>query len=112
MDAVKKDLLLGFLILAFEILLFYFFWKENIVLTVLLLAISAVILLGFSSREEKVLYFVCFILGPIFDLTLVPRGVWAYGNPFMFGVPLWLPFAYGIGTVMIVKIGKSIAKLI
>ena len=80
-------------------------------LSIFLLLISAIILMKFSEKEEIVLYFVCFFIGPIFDLVLVPRGLWSYGNPTIYGVPIWLPFSYGLGTVMIVKIGKSIAKI-
>ena len=112
MDKNKIDIFIGIAVFLLEITFFYFFWKNNIVLTALLLITSAVVLAKFSSKEEKVLYFVCFVLGPIFDLTLVPRNVWSYGNPTLFGVPLWLPFAYGLGTVIIVKIGNSIARLI
>ena len=111
MDNPKKDIFIGFLVFTIDILFFYFFWENNIVLTALLLALSVVVLIWLSSREERILYFTGFALGPVFDLILVPRGAWNYGSPFIFGVPLWLPFAYGIGTVMIVKIGKSIAKL-
>lgn len=91
---------------------FYYFWQNNLLLTFLLAIISAFLLIGASDRAEKILYLVCFILGPIFDLTLVPRGVWNYANPTIFGVPIWLPFAYGVGTVMIVKIGNAVARLI
>ena len=112
MDKNKKDIFIGFIVFALEIILFYFFWKNNIVLTVLFLAISVIILAKFTSKKEKILYLACFILGPIFDLTLVPRGVWSYGNPTIYGIPLWLPAAYGLGPLMIVKIGNSVAKLI
>ena len=111
MDNPKKDILIGFLVFIIDILFFYFFWENNIVLTALLLALSAVVLIWLSSKEEKILYFICFVLAPVFDLILVPRGAWNYGSPFIFGIPLWLPFTYGIGTVIIVKIGKSIVKL-
>src|SRR3989344_5441722 len=109
MDKNKKDFLVGSLVFALEILLFYYLWKNNVILSVSLAAVSIVVLAKFSGKEEKVLYFVCFVLGPIFDLTFVPRGVWSYANPTLFGVPVWLPFAYGLGTVMIVKIGNAIA---
>jgi len=112
MEEAKRNLVIGFLVFAIEISFFYFFWKNNILLTALLLAVSAAILLKFSSKEERILYFVCFVLGPVFDLTLIPAGLWTYGNPTLFGVPLWLPVGYGLGTLMIVKIGTSIAKLI
>lgn len=80
-------------------------------MTILLSLLSVVILTKFTTKREKILYAVCFVLGPIFDLTLVPRGVWSYGNPTLFGIPLWIPVAYGVGTVMIVKIGSAISEM-
>ena len=111
MDKNKKDILLGIMVLSVEISLLYYLWQNNIVLAVLLLVVSAIVLLTFSSRAERIIYFVCFFLGPIFDLILVPRGAWSYGNPSLFGVPIWLPVTYGLGTVMVVKIGNGIARL-
>lgn len=108
----KKEMFIGFLVFVIDILFFYFFWESNIVLTALLLTMSAVVLIWLSSKEEKILYFICFVLAPVFDLILVPGGAWTYGNPFIFGIPLWLPVGYGLSTVMIVKIGNSIARLI
>ena len=112
MNENKKNIFIGFIVFTIMILFLYFFWKNNLILAVLFLAVSAVILLNFSSKEEKVLYFISFVLCPVFDLILVPRGLWTYANPFVLGVPLWLPLTYGLGTVMIVKIGNSIARLI
>jgi len=111
MDENRKNLLIGFMAFILEIVLFYYLWENNIILTISLILVSAFILIWFSSREEKILYFACFILGPLFDLLLVPRGVWSYANPTFYGVPLWLPIAYGLGTVVIVKIGNSISRM-
>lgn len=33
-------------------------------------------------------------------------------NPTIFGVPFWLPFAYGISTVAVIKIGRAVAKIV
>ena len=111
MDKPQKDILIGFFIFVLAIALFYFLWRNNIFLTIAFLFISAFILLSWSNKEEKLIYFTGFVLGPIIDLTIVPTGIWIYGNPTIFRIPLWLPFTYGILTVEAVKIGKAIAKL-
>ena len=112
MDKNKKDILIGFIGLALEFLLLYFLWKNNIAITIAFLIMSVFVLLLLTNKEEKFLYFTGFILIPIYDLTLVPRGVWSYGNPTLYNVPVWLPFSYGLATIMIVKIGRAIARLI
>ncbi len=111
MKEIKKDIIIGFLIFTLDIALIFFFWKNNILLTSALLIVSAFILFSWSSKEEKILYFACFILGPFYDLILAPAGAWSYGNPTTFGIPIWIYPAYGNSIVAIIKIGKSVARI-
>ncbi len=112
MNQNKKDILIWFGVFSVEILLFYYFWKNNIVLTAFFLIISAFVMVKFASNREKILYLTCFFLGPVFDLILVPRGVWSYANPSLFRIPIWLPFTYGLGTLTAVKIGNAISNIL
>lgn len=105
----KRDFFIGIGILLLNLLLVYYFWQNNLVLTLALISFSVIVLLKFADRQEIIFYFTGFFLGPIFDLILVPRGVWAYINPAIYGIPLWLSPLYGLGTLMIVKIGKSLS---
>lgn len=112
MNKNKKNILTGFAVLILEIFLLYYLWKNNIVLTFLIILISVVVLVKFTSKEEKIFYLFGFVFLQIFDLALVPRGVWSYGNSSWFGIPIWLPFTYGLGTVMVVKIGRAISNIL
>jgi hypothetical protein len=112
MNQAKKDIIIGLLLYIFVIVLLYYLWKNNVALSTFLIVISIAVLFKWSNREEKIVYFASFILGPIIDIILVPKGVWTYGSPTMFNIPVWLPFTYGVLTVTAIKIGKSIAKLI
>lgn len=107
----QKDLLIGFLIISVEIALFYYFWKNNILLTTFLAAISFLVLLKWADKKEKLLFFVGFLIGPVYDIILVPAGVWNYANPTFLNVPMWLPLAYGLGMVTVVKIWKNLTEL-
>src|SRR3989338_11062555 len=107
MDNPKRDILIGLSIFIIEIILLYYLWKNSLILTAALLVISIYVLFGWADREEKFVYFAGFALGPVVDLTLVPTGIWSYGNPTILGVPIWLPPAYAIGAVIMVKVGKS-----
>ena len=108
MNKSKKDFFAGVFLFVLDMLLFYYLWKNNLFLTSALLVISVFLLLFWTNNEEKFLYAAGFFLGPIYDITLVPNGIWEYGNPTIFGVPIWLPPAYGISIVAMVKIGKAI----
>ena len=110
MNNPKKDIALGLVIYLLDILLFYFLWKNNIVLSLSLLLISG-FLLWKSDSQEKFAYVASFILGPIIDVLLVPTGIWVYGNKTSLQIPLWLPFAYGIFGLLLMKISKAIAKI-
>jgi len=112
MDEAKKDFLIGFFIYGLTIFLIYYLWQTNISLTLTFIVMSAFVLLKWANKEEKIVYIASFILGPVIDIALVPRGVWTYGNPSFFGAPFWLPFSYGVLTVTAIKIGKSTAKLL
>lgn len=111
MNEYKKDFLIGIFIFVLNIIFLYYLWQNNSVLTLSLLVISIFILLFWTSKEEKILYLIGFVLVPIYDLILVPTGIWSYGNPTIFRVPLWLPLLYGILTVTAIKIGRNLAKI-
>jgi len=110
MEKTEKDILIGVFIFALEIMLFLYLWQNNTILTISLFIVSVVVLLAWTDKEEKFLYFTGLILGPIVDITVVNSGIWTYGNPTIFGIPLWLPLGYALGTVVIIKVGKSTAK--
>lgn len=80
MNEAQKDLLIGLVVFALDIVLLYYLWQNNVALTAVLICVSALILLYWTNKEEKILYFTGLILGPIYDLVLVPTGIWAYGK--------------------------------
>ena len=105
----KRDFLIGIGTLLLNLLLIYYFWQNNLMLTLALISVPLIVILKFADRQETIFYFTGFFLGPIFDLILVPRGVWDYGNPAIYGIPIWLSLSYGLGTLMITKVGKSLS---
>lgn len=108
MKIFKRDFLIGFLIFALVVILFHYFSKNNIILTAIFLVISIFILLKWTTKEEKIIYFTAFILGPILEITVVPTGIWTYENPTILGIPVWLPLSYGILIIITIKISRGI----
>lgn len=111
MSDTGKNLLIGLLLFVLNISLFYYFWENNLILIFAFAVVSIFVMLLWADKDERFFYLAGFILGPVYDIMLVPAGVWSYGNPTIFNVPLWLPLIYGISTVAIVKIGKSAMKI-
>ena len=111
MNEAKEDILVGTIIFVLDLVLFYYLWQNNLLLTISLSMVSILVLLKWTNKEEKILYFTAFILVPIYDIVLVPTGIWSYGNPTIFGIPIWIPLVYGILTVVAIKISKSINQI-
>lgn len=107
----QKDILIALMIFAVELILFYYLWRNNLLLTISLATLSFFVLLKWADKQERIMFIAGFLMGPIYDLVLVPAGVWTYGAPTIFNVPAWLPVAYGLGIVILVKIGKNAAQL-
>lgn len=64
--------------------------------------ISVVMLWAAGNRSDVLHYATAFVFIPlIFDLPGVHVGLWAFANPGFFGVPFWLPFVYGNGSVFV-----------
>ena len=104
--------------LFFEIVLFFtgivtiaIFFNNNIVLSVLLIAIW-LIGIKFWHKKQDVYFFVTgAILGPLAEIICVYFGVWQYANPSFFGIPMWLPPAWGFATMLIKQIAETFVKI-
>jgi len=111
MNNPKKEIVLGLMVYLADIVLFYFLWENNILLGIYFFLISVFLLFWNSDSQEKFAYFVSFFLGPIIDIVLVPTGIWKYENQTLLQIPLWLPFAYGIFGLVLIKISKAAFKI-
>ncbi len=65
----------------------------------LLVVLHASTLLYLKTRRYFFGYLFGFVLGPVSEILLIHRGAWAYTEPGLFGVPLWLPFLWGAAVV-------------
>ena len=64
-----------------------------------------------ENKKEKYFYLLGLILGFVIEigLGLIHRQQ-NWSNPILFGVPLWLPFMWGLGFIYIRRIGNLIVK--
>ncbi len=84
------------------------FWKQPVQPTLVLIVISAVMLLVWRSKEDLYLYAVVSISGALAEAVAMISGAWVYPLPAIVGVPIWLPFVWGIAGVFIKKISLEI----
>lgn len=102
--------------LGFELIIFlgclglvFWLWPHPVLLTLCLAAVSLVVLLQ-RHRQRELSYFVtAFIFGPMAEVIASASGAWSYATPFFpTGIPLWLPFLWGIAFLQLMKISETI----
>ncbi|MBI5046950.1 hypothetical protein HZC07_04445 [Candidatus Micrarchaeota archaeon] len=85
-------------------------WQQPVLLTVLLGILIAFVLLLWKNEQDLWLFLFAMIAGPLFDFVATATNTWQYGKADFFGVPLWLPFLYGLAGVYIVKVAQEIRR--
>jgi len=58
-------------------------------------------------KRDGVWLGVTLIMGPIVDLVVVGGGAWSYAAPFVGGIPIWLPMAYGISGLLLRRLTEE-----
>lgn len=64
-----------------------------------------------KKKEDVLLYALSGIFGVIAEVIAITTGTWQYAAPYMFGVPIWLPFLWGIAGLYMKRLYIT-AKLI
>lgn len=52
------------------------------------------------------------LLGTFAEILSIEYGVWSYAKPSFLGVPIWLPFMWGLAIVLVTKVSKSASELL
>ena len=85
---------------------------DALLLTALLIA-TAVLALAASGfrRHLFALYVIGGVLGPTAEVLAVSAGAWRYAAPDFLGIPLWLPFAWGLVSILSAAIAATVVEL-
>jgi len=84
------------------------FWEAPLRLALFLVGISAVFLYFWGNREDVYLYALSAICGALAEAFAIGFNAWAYPLPNIAGIPLWLPFVWGMAGVFIKKVSLEI----
>lgn len=83
--------------------LVFFFWRQSVLLTGLLLALSALALFLWRDWRIVALYVFCATMGYLAESSAVYYGVWRYTKPDLTYTPYWLPVLWGLATLFIAR---------
>jgi hypothetical protein len=75
-----------------------------------MIAISIVYFLFLKEKQGLIFFITAAIFGPIGEAVVSANGLWTYHGQTIFGVPYWLPLAWGITAVSLHKLLINLAK--
>jgi hypothetical protein len=97
-----------FAAVAGEVALFH----GNPPLLAALLVVTAVLVIAVACRPVRhavALYAVGAVLGPGGEMIAMSTGTWRYAEPDFLGIPMWLPFGWGVAAVVIGRIAATLS---
>lgn len=86
------------------------FWIRPILLTISLAIISFLYFIILKNKQDVLVFLSAAILGPIGEIIVSSSGLWKYNGVTFFGIPYWLPFAWGITAVALFKLLAVLLK--
>ncbi len=102
--ALFRDLLIFFFLLFLVILV----WKNNIAVTAIILSFYLLRYFLWPNREDHIVFIAGAALGTTAEIIATHTGIWSYTLPTFLKIPVWLPFAWGFVSVLIVRIAQRV----
>jgi len=110
-ELIKKELILEIIIFFVGMLSISLFYKDNLLLFVLLMLYWVVGIRFWHKRHDVYFYITGAIIGSIGEIVCIHFGVWIYVNPTLFGIPIWLPLAWGLFTMLIKRVAETFVRI-
>ena len=108
---MTKELTLPFTLFIIFFLIQALLQPSELLLTLLIILISLIIFLVHRNKKECTLYLTGLVTGLFIEVVLGIFGrQQSWQNASLLGVPFWLPLAWGIGFVLITRLGIAIRK--
>lgn len=96
-----KNKLKALFLFVFCIILIGLFWKNNILLTILLFISLISILIFFHNKKDLIAIFISGIGGAVGEIILIFLKVFNYANPTILNIPIWLPLAWAHVAIIV-----------
>ncbi len=108
---VRRELLLEVLLFCFGMLFISLFYLDNILLTLLLIMGWSVGIKFWHRKDDFYFFLSGAVVGPIGEIVCIHFGAWKYTNPSFLGIPIWLPFAWGLAMMLIKRVAETFLKV-
>ena len=79
----------------------------NNLLLIFLLFIMWLIGIKFWYKDYDIYFLLSgALIGTVGEIICIYFGVWKYANPTFLGIPIWLPLAWGLTTILIKRVAQ------
>lgn len=109
---IWKELALEAAFLAVCVAIVAFLYRADVVSAALILAVCLVALKFWHKREDVSFLLMGAVLGPSLEMICVHFNAWQYTQPTFLGIPLWLPFGWGLVALLVRRITETFLKII
>ena len=101
---MKNKLIVSIGFLVFSALSLLFLWKYAFLLSVVLLLTAYIKHRIYPIKKELLWFILLSVGGGLVEILLVQgANAWTYATPHVMGIPVWMPFFWGlVGTTIIV----------
>lgn len=108
---IEKELIFEFILYCAGIASISLFFQNNLLLLVLLIMAWTIGIMVWHKKHDVIFFVVGAIVGTIGEIVCIHFGAWRYTNPTFLGVPIWLPFAWGLAIMLIKRIAETFVKI-
>lgn len=104
----RNAFLRDFAIFWLGLLAMLLFWEHGLASLLATLLVFSVRLALWYERADLWIFAVGAVHGTAAEIVATRAGVWSYARPEWLGVPAWLPFAWGLAAVLIVRMAQNL----
>ena len=106
----RHNLIRDFAIFRFLVFLVILVWKNKVLVLFVLMGTYCVRYLLWPNNEDHVVFISGAVMGTTAEIIATKVGIWSYSLPTFFNIPLWLPCAWGVVSVLIIRIAQVFLK--
>lgn len=99
------------LFIAVGILLVSFFWKNTVVLSLVLIAAAYIKHRIMTIKKELLWFLIAGVVGAFGESMIMASGPWSYTNPDIINFPIWLVFLWGYAGTVGISLYQVIANI-